>query len=97
MPDLLARRLRRQIQKVGKARGYEQDERDSRQKQVERDAPGEEEDVILGAVVPDSPGVVTERPAKALNDPALPAALMPRAAVRYSSVVDPLLELPEFW
>lgn len=97
MRDLLARRLRRQVQKVGEACRYEEDEGNCCQQEVEGDSPREEEDVVFGAVVPDAPGVVAERPAKALEYPALPAALRPRAAVRYSSVVDPLLELPEVW
>ena len=97
MGDLLARRIGREVQEVGETRGDEQDERYGGEQEVEGDSPCEEEDVVVGAVVPDAPRVITERPPEALEYPALPAALWPRAAVRYSSVVDPLLELPEVW
>ncbi len=97
MRDLIACRLRRDVQEVGEARRDQEDEGYCREEQIEGDAPGEEENIVLGAVVPDASGVVTERPPEALEDPALPTAPSPRAAVRYSSVVDPLLELPEAW
>lgn len=97
MGDLLARRLRRQVQKVGKTCRNQEDERNRCEQEVEGDSPRKEENVVVGAVVPDAPGIIAERPAKALECPALPAAPRPRAAVRYSSVVDPLLELPEVW
>jgi hypothetical protein len=97
MRDLIACRLRREVQEIGEAGRDEEDEGYCRQKQIEGDAAGEEENVILGAVIPNAPGVVTERPPETLEDSSLPTAPGPRAAVRYSSVVDPLLELPEAW
>jgi hypothetical protein len=50
------------VEQVDEAGGQQQKERDGRQEDVERDSPGEEENVVLAAVVPDSLRVIAKKP-----------------------------------
>src|SRR5579862_6205839 len=61
------RRIEVRIERPEEVRGgpnAQQDERNGREDDVERDASGEEQDVVLAAVVPDALDVVAEDPSE---------------------------------
>ena len=56
--DLVRRGRRRLVEDEAEGRGEEQDERNTGEQEAEGHPARQEEDVVLGAVVPDAPGVI---------------------------------------